>query len=123
MIINGKLAKYGPPLDGTPSPTLSFYVKDNKLFTHDDKQIKVFHYIEGLGCQSEEIFINKVNNGFPYAYKVIDPAGRYVNASVILPDLKRIMSISYDSFGSKLYIVDGLDSKVYQLDLAVIPLQ
>jgi len=62
MIVNGKLAKYGPPLDGTPSPTLSFYVKDNKLYTHDNKQIKVFHYIEGLGCQSEEVFINKVNN-------------------------------------------------------------
>ena len=62
MIINGKLAKYGPPLDGTPSPTLSFYVKDNKLFTQDHKQIKVFHYIEGLGVQDENTFISKVNN-------------------------------------------------------------
>jgi len=61
MIINGKLAKSGV-MDGTPSPTLSFYVKDNKLFTQDHKQIKVFHYIEGLGVQDENTFINKVNN-------------------------------------------------------------
>jgi len=62
MIQNGKLVKYGPPLEGTPSPTLSFYVKDNKLFTQDNKQIKIFHYCEGLGCQNEQVFIDKVNN-------------------------------------------------------------
>jgi hypothetical protein len=62
MIINGKLAKYGPPLDGTPSPTLSFYVKNKKLFTSDNKQIKVFHYCEGLGCQNEQVFMDKVND-------------------------------------------------------------
>jgi hypothetical protein len=61
MIINGKLAKSGI-MDGTPSPTLGFYIKDNKLFTYDHKQIKVFHYIEGLGVQDEITFINKVNN-------------------------------------------------------------
>lgn len=91
-----------------------FEIVESKLMAIDSKNNFVYTWDD---------FINKVNNGFPYAYKVIDPAGRYVNASVILPDLKRIMSISYDSFGSKLYIVDGLDSKVYQLDLAVIPLQ
>jgi hypothetical protein len=62
MIINGKLAKYGPPLDGTPSPTLSFYVKNKKLFTSDNKQIKVFHYCEGLGGQNEQVFMDKVND-------------------------------------------------------------
>jgi hypothetical protein len=43
-------------------PTTTYYVKDNKLFTQDHKQIKVFHYIEGLGCQNEQIFIDKVND-------------------------------------------------------------
>jgi len=61
MISGGKLIKHGL-LDGTPSPTLSFYVKDNKLFTQDHKQIKVFHYIEGLGCQNEQVFIDKIND-------------------------------------------------------------
>lgn len=61
MIVDGKLVKHGP-LDGNPSPTLSYYVQDNKLYTHDHKQIKVFHYAEGLGCQSEQVFIDKVNN-------------------------------------------------------------
>ena len=62
MIQNGKLVKYGPPLEGTPSPTLYFYIENNKLFTHDNKQIKIFHYCEGLGCQNEQIFVDKVNN-------------------------------------------------------------
>jgi hypothetical protein len=62
MIKDGKLVKHGPQLDGTPSPTLSFYTKDNKLFTQDHKQIKVFHYCEGLGCQNEQVFIDKVND-------------------------------------------------------------
>jgi hypothetical protein len=61
MINKGKLVKHGL-LDGTPSPTLLFYVNNNKLFTQDHKQIKVFHYIEGLGCQNEQIFIDKVND-------------------------------------------------------------
>jgi hypothetical protein len=61
MIVDGKLVKHGP-LDGNPSPTLSYYIQDSKLYTHDHKQIKVFHYAEGLGCQSEQVFIDKVNN-------------------------------------------------------------
>tara|TARA_R110000787_G_scaffold142091_2_gene255615 strand:- start:412 stop:1344 length:933 start_codon:yes stop_codon:yes gene_type:complete len=43
-------------LDNLPSPIKSWYVKDNKLFTHDHKQIKVFHFVEGLGGRSIEKF-------------------------------------------------------------------
>ena len=55
MIVKGKLAKHGP-LDGQPSPILKWYVKDNKLFTSDHKQIKVFHFVEGLGGRPEDKF-------------------------------------------------------------------
>lgn len=91
-----------------------FEIVETKLMAIDAKNNHIYTWDD---------FINKVNNGFPYSYKVIDPAGRYVSASLILPDLKRLLSISYDAFGAKLYIVDGLDSKVYQLDLAVIPFE
>ena len=56
MIKKGMLAKHGPPLDGTPSPILKWYVKDDKLFTSDNKQIKVFHFVEGLGGRPIEAF-------------------------------------------------------------------
>ena len=35
-------------------PTYEYYVKDNKLFTKDNKQIKVFHYAEALGVKTKE---------------------------------------------------------------------
>lgn len=35
-------------------PMLDFYVKDNKLFTKDNKHIKVFHICEGLSYRTEE---------------------------------------------------------------------
>jgi len=38
-----------------------YYVKDNKLFSYDNKQIKVFHYCEGLGTLSESEFNNLLN--------------------------------------------------------------
>ena len=43
-------------LDGQPSPIKSWYVKDGKLFTHDNKQIKVFHFVEGIGGRPIEQF-------------------------------------------------------------------
>ena len=43
-------------IDGENSPIKSWYVKGDKLFTHDNKQIKCFHYAEGLGCQTIEKF-------------------------------------------------------------------
>ena len=62
MIKNGKLAKHGP-LDGQPAPTTKFYVENKKLYTQDHKQIKVWHYVEGLGGRSDEEF-NEILNDF-----------------------------------------------------------
>jgi len=36
--------------------TNKFYVKDNKLYTGDDKQIKVWHYCDGFGTISDNQF-------------------------------------------------------------------
>jgi len=55
MIVKGKLAKHGPR-DGEEAPTRKFYVKDDKLFTEDNKQIKVWHYVEGLGGRPDSEF-------------------------------------------------------------------
>jgi hypothetical protein len=55
MIVEGKLAKHGPR-DGEEAPTRRFYVKDGKLFTEDHKQIKVWHYVEGLGGRPDDEF-------------------------------------------------------------------
>ena len=42
--------------------TNQFYVKDNKLFTGDHKQIKVWHYCEGFGTVDDARFMELVNN-------------------------------------------------------------
>jgi hypothetical protein len=62
MIRKGVLAKYGPQLDGQPSPIKHWYVKDKKLFTHDHKQIKCFHFVEALGGQPLESFKELIND-------------------------------------------------------------
>lgn len=62
MIRKGVLAKYGPPFDGQPSPIKYWYVKDDKLFTHDDKQIKCFHFVEGIGGKDLETFKELIND-------------------------------------------------------------
>jgi len=67
MIVNGVLAKHGPPLDGTPSPLKRFYVKNNKLYTGDNKQIKCFHFVEGLGGRTDEEF-NAIMKDFKYKW-------------------------------------------------------
>jgi len=67
MIVNGVLDKHGPPLDGTPSPLKRFYVNDNKLYTGDHKQVKCFHFVEGLGGRPDEEF-NAIMNDFKYKW-------------------------------------------------------
>jgi len=67
MIVNGVLTKHGPPLDGTPSPLKRFYVNNNKLYTGDNKQIKCFHFVEGLGGRSDEEF-DAIMNDFKYKW-------------------------------------------------------
>lgn len=52
-------------IDGNDSPIKSWYVKDKKLFTHDHKQIKVFHFVEGLGGRPIEKF-NELIDDFKY---------------------------------------------------------
>jgi hypothetical protein len=61
MIKNGKLNKCGIH-DGKPSPIYYWYVKDNELYTSDNKKIKVFHYVEGLNGRSIEDFNSTINN-------------------------------------------------------------
>lgn len=49
-------------ITGNPnSPVKRFKVEKNKLYTHDDKQIKVFHYIEGIGGRPLEDFKRLIN--------------------------------------------------------------
>lgn len=62
MINKGMYHKHGYPLDGTPSPIRRWKVVDNKLFTEDDKQIKVWHYVEGLGGRPIEKFKSLIDD-------------------------------------------------------------
>tara|TARA_R110000824_G_scaffold209612_2_gene395457 strand:- start:1287 stop:2129 length:843 start_codon:yes stop_codon:yes gene_type:complete len=42
--------------------TNKFYIKNDKLYSWDNKQIKVWHYCEGLGNVSDQTFIKLMNN-------------------------------------------------------------
>ena len=42
-------------------PTFTYYVNDNKLYTSDHKQIKVFHYAEALGVKTKEEYNETLN--------------------------------------------------------------
>ncbi len=42
-------------------PTTTYYVKDNKLYNNDHKQIKVFHYAEALGVKTKEEYLETLN--------------------------------------------------------------
>ena len=61
-------AQYGypakfPPHEKPWGPHLNrFYVKDEKLYNKDHKQIKVWHYCEGFGTAPEDVFKKIVNN-------------------------------------------------------------
>jgi hypothetical protein len=46
---------------GDVYPTSTYYIKNNKLYTDDHKQIKVFHYAEGLGVKTKEEY-NEILN-------------------------------------------------------------
>jgi hypothetical protein len=62
MIKKGVLAKCGPQFDGNPSPIKYWYVNDGKLFTHDHKQIKCFHFVEGIGGRDIKSFKELIND-------------------------------------------------------------
>jgi hypothetical protein len=53
---------YGTGMNNENTPQMKFYVKDGKLFTYDNKQIKVWHYIEGLAGQNEFEFKALIDN-------------------------------------------------------------
>lgn len=66
--------------------------------------------------------LNKPTDGFPYTYSVEDPEGRFISASRSLPNLKEIQGIRYDGI-SRIYVTDGQDGKVYQLNIQTIPFE
>jgi hypothetical protein len=53
-LYNGNYKDPNSSVIGNIYPTSTYYVKDNKLFTLDNKQIKVFHYAEALGVKTKE---------------------------------------------------------------------
>jgi len=53
---------FGTGMNNETTPQSKFYVRDDKLFTHDNKHIKVFHYAEGLGLQPDEKFVKIIND-------------------------------------------------------------
>jgi len=53
-LYNGNYKDPNSSAIGDVYPTSTYYVKNNKLFTSDNKQIKVFHYAEALGVKTKE---------------------------------------------------------------------
>jgi hypothetical protein len=53
-LYNGNYKDPNSRVIGDVYPTSTYHVKDNKLFTPDNKQIKVFHYAEALGVKTKE---------------------------------------------------------------------
>jgi hypothetical protein len=53
-LYNGNYKDPNSSVVGNIYPTSTYHVKDNKLFTPDNKQIKVFHYAEALGVKTRE---------------------------------------------------------------------
>lgn len=53
-VYNGNYKDSSSSAIGNIYPTSTYYVKDNKLYTKDHKQIKVFHYAEALGAKTKE---------------------------------------------------------------------
>ena len=53
-LYNGNYKDPNSSVIGDVYPTSTYYVKDNKLFTPNNKQIKVFHYAEALGVKTKE---------------------------------------------------------------------
>ena len=52
---------FGTNMCNQNTPQYRWIVRDNKLFTEDGKQIKVWHYIEGLGGRPDEGFMEVLN--------------------------------------------------------------
>ena len=53
-VYNGNYKNSNSNIIGNIYPTSTYYIKNNKLYTNDHKQIKVFHYAEALGVKTKE---------------------------------------------------------------------
>jgi hypothetical protein len=60
-LYNGSYKDPNSSVVGNIYPTSTYYVKDNKLYTNDHKQIKVFHYAEALGVKTKEEYNETLN--------------------------------------------------------------
>jgi hypothetical protein len=60
-LYNGSYKDPNSSVIGDIYPTSTYYVKDNKLYTNDHKQIKIFHYAEGLGNKNKEEYNETLN--------------------------------------------------------------
>jgi hypothetical protein len=58
---NGNYKDPNSSIIGNVYPTFTYYIKDNKLYTSDHKQIKVFHYAEALGVKTKEEYNETLN--------------------------------------------------------------
>lgn len=60
-LYDGNYKDFNSIVIGDIYPTSTYYVKDNKLYTNDHKQIKVFHYAEALGVKTKEEYDETLN--------------------------------------------------------------
>ena len=49
-------------IDGELSPIHRWYIKEGKIFTEDHKQVKCFHFVEGIGAQTLQKFNELVSD-------------------------------------------------------------
>jgi hypothetical protein len=60
-LYNGNYKDPNSRVIGDVYPTSTYHVRDNKLFTSDNKQIKVFHYAEALGVKTKDEYNETLN--------------------------------------------------------------
>jgi lipopolysaccharide biosynthesis glycosyltransferase len=53
---------FGTGMNDENTPQSKWYVDGDKMFTHDGKHIKCFHYVEGFGGQTDDKFKELINN-------------------------------------------------------------
>lgn len=60
-LYNGNYKDPNSRVIGSVYPTSTYYIEDDKLYTSDHKQIKVFHYAEALGVKTKEEYNETLN--------------------------------------------------------------
>ena len=56
-VYNGNYKDPSSRIIGNIYPTSTYFIKDDKLYTTDNKQIKVFHYAEALGFKTKDEYV------------------------------------------------------------------